>query len=233
MIRTPATAFSVLESRLTSPHFKFLLLTATTLLILLSGTQTPVAAQTVAIGEPTPTAAPTRSKTRTNSTRRSRTAATRPTATAPEASRDTTNKSADTGVSTVSTQVQADGTAGQLRPPTSEEARTLAAQMERLFPTPTDDPVITEDSDGVVKIELDERYNNYSVAKRNADGSISMECVTTKDEFKDFLGIKDAPSATSKVSGATVKQIDATAKPRVVKSSRPSTARQKRAKAQK
>lgn len=72
-----------------------------------------------------------------------------------------------------------DAATGKLRAPTAEEAAELAAT-----PAPSAArsarraaPVEVQHANGAVSLEVDDSLLMYSVARRNADGSITTECV--------------------------------------------------------
>ena len=80
-----------------------------------------------------------------------------------------------------------DAQTGQVRAPTAEESRTLDAAAARTraakgakrvgMASGAVNPQSTMTADGAVQLELDESTLSYSVARRNADGTIEMVCV--------------------------------------------------------
>lgn len=83
-----------------------------------------------------------------------------------------------------------DAKTGQLRAPTAEESKALdaAAKLRAAkgnarvgMVSGKLDPQPIKHADGTVEQELDESTMSYSVARRNADGSIEMVCVQGKD----------------------------------------------------
>jgi hypothetical protein len=80
--------------------------------------------------------------------------------------------------------VAKDPATGQLRAPTADEAKALDAAAATKAPvyrgllTGRVNPPPIRHPDGTVEQELDESTLQFSVARRNADGTISMDCVT-------------------------------------------------------
>jgi hypothetical protein len=58
--------------------------------------------------------------------------------------------------------------------------------------------------DGTVSVDLQGRFQNVMLAKRNDDGSVSAECVDTPEAAQQFL-LKSAPTTTVTGSGASRK----------------------------
>jgi hypothetical protein len=85
-----------------------------------------------------------------------------------------------------------DAETGQLRAPTAEEARALqgSAKSERASArtlrgssaAAASTAVEQVTATGAIALELDESTHMYSVARRNADGSITRECVQGQDK---------------------------------------------------
>ena len=84
-----------------------------------------------------------------------------------------------------------DPVSGELRAPTAAEAAQLSAPSSegksrartadtgsRGLLTGTLNPKVVVNADGSEMLELTEDSQSYSVARRNPDGSITMECVT-------------------------------------------------------
>ena len=84
-----------------------------------------------------------------------------------------------------------DAKTGHVRAPTAEESKTLDAAAAKLRAAKGNarvgmasgkiDPQAVTHADGTVEQELDESTLSYSVARRNADGTIEMACVQGKD----------------------------------------------------
>lgn len=80
-----------------------------------------------------------------------------------------------------------DAKTGQVRAPTAEESRTLDAAAAKMraakgakrvgMASGAVNPQSVMTADGAVQLELDESTLSYSVARRNADGTIEMVCV--------------------------------------------------------
>ncbi|MES2102651.1 MAG: hypothetical protein V4634_01425 [Pseudomonadota bacterium] len=98
-----------------------------------------------------------------------------------------------------------DPVTGQLRAPTAEESAALDAQIKadqasqagRVSAQARMKRAVKEvRADGSTMMQLDESQMSYSVATRNADGSIGMACVTG-DETADKLVHSGSSANTS------------------------------------
>ena len=84
-----------------------------------------------------------------------------------------------------------DKSTGKLRAPTREEMQELTAGLEAS--QSTEGLKVTMLEDGTGMIDLDGRFENHLVAKKNADGSISTTCAATPKEIVSFLSTLKAP----------------------------------------
>ena len=73
----------------------------------------------------------------------------------------------------------------QQGPLTQEQARQLAGQLEGN--KETDGLVQEKREDGTVAVDLQGRFQNVTLAKRNDDGSVSAACVDTPEAAGAFL----------------------------------------------
>ena len=81
---------------------------------------------------------------------------------------------------------------------TPEEAQKLTEAVRPMVSKSTDGLVESIDADGGVAIDVKDRFQNVTVARRNADGSISYSCVDTPESASAFF----QPSRSSKQAGA-------------------------------
>lgn len=122
----------------------------------------------------------------------------------PEPSATPADKSAEeTKVNVEGVQVAVDPQTGKLREPTPEERQALIQAMRRLLSTSTDGLTVVQHPDGSETVDLEGRFQNLSVAKINADGTVSKQCVTTVKEAAAFLGV-DAKTVTDSPQTATI-----------------------------
>lgn len=92
----------------------------------------------------------------------------------------------------------------QQGPLTEEQSRQIADALEGN--KSTDGLVETRHADGTVSVDLQGRFQNVTVAKRNDDGSISNACVDTPEAARSFLSRDEtATPATAGGSGTTRK----------------------------
>ncbi|MFZ6647058.1 post-PEP-CTERM-1 domain-containing protein [Undibacterium sp. TJN25] len=97
-----------------------------------------------------------------------------------------------------------DPVTGQLRAPTAEESAALDAQDKAVQASKSGRQatqarakraVAVVRPDGSKTMALDESFMTYSVATRNADGTLGMECVTGEEAAEKLMSA--APSATA------------------------------------
>lgn len=106
--------------------------------------------------------------------------------------------------------VAKDSATGELRAPTAQEAQALSqgtagksalkAAAPRGLRTGTINPQPVKHADGTVEQELDESSLSYSVATRNADGSIELHCVTGAEAADALLKGKKTAAKSSKAA---------------------------------
>lgn len=77
----------------------------------------------------------------------------------------------------------------QIRPLTQEEAQKLAQGIGQLVNKSTDGLVSVRHPDGTVSMDLQGRFQNVALAKKNDDGSISQACVDTPESAARFFEI--------------------------------------------
>lgn len=98
-----------------------------------------------------------------------------------------------------------DAESGQLRAPNAEEAQALrGAAPERRALRSLAAPSQRKLAHGAVSAELDESTLMYSVARRNADGSVSRACVQGEEHAQQALN-KPANFAKPMVPGTSAR----------------------------
>ncbi len=80
--------------------------------------------------------------------------------------------------------VAIDRKTGKLRQPTPEEARALAKGLKQLLNRSAVGLKMKVHPDGTKTLDLEGRYMSLAVAKRNPDGTVSEQCVTTAEEVR-------------------------------------------------
>ena len=78
---------------------------------------------------------------------------------------------------------------GQIKPLTPEEAQKLAAALKELANQSTDGLQQIRHADGSVSMDLQGRFQNVAIAKRNEDGTVSQSCVDNPQAGAAFFGI--------------------------------------------
>ena len=85
--------------------------------------------------------------------------------------------------------VQIDPQTGQVKPLTPEEAKRLADGIKELANQSTDGLQQVKHPDGSVSIDLQDRFQNVALAKKDAEGGISQTCVDNPQAGAAFFQI--------------------------------------------
>jgi hypothetical protein len=81
---------------------------------------------------------------------------------------------------------------GEARPLTRQEAETLAQGIRELVNPTTDGLVEVRHANGMVSMDLQGHFQNVSVARIEADGSVSQSCVNDLESAAEFFDIDPA-----------------------------------------
>ena len=79
--------------------------------------------------------------------------------------------------------------AQQIRPLTQQEAEQLAQRLKGMLNKSTDGLVPVKHEDGSTSIDLQGRFQNVTVARVNADGTITQSCVDSPQAAASFFQI--------------------------------------------
>ena len=85
--------------------------------------------------------------------------------------------------------VQVDPQTGQIKPLSPEEAKRLADELKPVLNRSTDGLTQVRHGDGSLSMDLQGRFQNVVVARRNADGTIEKSCVDNLEAAANFFGI--------------------------------------------
>jgi hypothetical protein len=85
--------------------------------------------------------------------------------------------------------VPLDSQTGQVRPLTQEEAQRMADGIKRLVNQSTDGLQYVRHADGSVSVDLQDRFQNIAVQKRNADGTLTQACIDNPEAAANFFEI--------------------------------------------
>lgn len=85
--------------------------------------------------------------------------------------------------------VVVDRQTGQVRPLTPDEARRLADGIKQLVNQSSEGLVQVHHADGSVSMDLQGRFQNVMLAKKEDDGTISQACVDNVDSAAAFFDI--------------------------------------------
>lgn len=86
-------------------------------------------------------------------------------------------------------QIPLDPQTGQVRPLTQEEAQRLAEGIKQLVNQSTDGLQTVRHADGSVSVDLQGRFQNLAVVKRNDDGTLTQSCVDSPKAAAVFFEI--------------------------------------------
>jgi len=92
--------------------------------------------------------------------------------------------------------VAADPATGKLRPITPQEARELIAAMAKMVDQSSQGLTAVYHLDGMVSVDLEDRFQSVSMARVGSGGSVATRCVTSVQEAGEFLGVA-APTPDS------------------------------------
>ena len=87
----------------------------------------------------------------------------------------------------------------QKGPLTAEQARQVEEALTEN--KSTDGLVETRHEDGAVSLDLQGRFQNVTMAKKNEDGSVSTACVDSPEGAKAFLETREQAPATAPTAG--------------------------------
>lgn len=85
--------------------------------------------------------------------------------------------------------VQIDSQTGQVKPLTPEEARKLADGLKALANQSTEGLKQVKHSDGSVSIDLQDRFQNVMLARKEPEGTVSQSCVDNPQAGAAFFHI--------------------------------------------
>lgn len=86
-----------------------------------------------------------------------------------------------------------DAETGRLRQPTEAEAAELASAMRQMFATKSHGPEIHHHEDGTMSAIPGMDYLNFLVARKNADGTLAVDCTDGVESAIDFVTAAVAP----------------------------------------
>lgn len=89
---------------------------------------------------------------------------------------------------------------------TSEEAHRIAEGIRPLVNRSTEGLIQRQHADGSVSMDLEGRFQNVIVAKKEANGKISQSCVEDADSAAAFFGIDPQLISPSQTAPATQTQ---------------------------
>src|ERR1041385_7316096 len=84
---------------------------------------------------------------------------------------------------------QVDPQKGQIKPLSPEEAKNLADGLKPMFNRSTEGLKQVRHADGSLSMDLQGRFQNVAVARRNADGTVEQSCVDNPEAAANFFGI--------------------------------------------
>lgn len=107
-------------------------------------------------------------------------------------------------------------TQSQIRPLTQEEAQQLAEGIRNLVNQSTDGLTQVQHADGSVSMDLQGRFQNVALAKKDDDGNVVQSCVDNRESAAAFLGIdRELIDGTKKASPSKTRQPARQAQPEI------------------
>ena len=103
--------------------------------------------------------------------------------------RKVAKKSDSATVKVVQQDVEVDRQTGQKTELTAEEARKMAGGLKQMVNQSTEGLVEVRHADGSVSVNLEDRFQNVTVARVNKDGSVAQSCVDNPKAAGAFFGI--------------------------------------------
>lgn len=107
-------------------------------------------------------------------------------------------KGNDTVVTVAGQKVAVDPATGKLRQPTAEESRKLAEAMKKYVNHSTEGLTVKTHANGMKSVDLQGRFHNAAVGKRNAAGTVSTNCATNENEVEHAVHGKQKKQAEVK-----------------------------------
>ena len=92
----------------------------------------------------------------------------------------------------------------QIKPLTPEEAQRLAVALKELANQSTDGLQQVQHPDGSVSMDLQGRFQNVALAKRNDDGTVSQACIDNPAAGAAFFGIDPTLVGVKTKTGSSV-----------------------------
>ena len=92
--------------------------------------------------------------------------------------------------------VKVDGGTGQIKPLTQEEAQAMVAGISKLVNQSTEGLTQVENADGSVSLDLEDRFQNVTIARQNQDGTLSTSCVDNTKAAARFFAVEAPGDST-------------------------------------
>lgn len=86
----------------------------------------------------------------------------------------------------------------EVRQPTEEEMQVLLEGMKPLVNQSDEGLTVYQLSDGTKAVYLEERFQSVALAKKDADGTVSAECVNNQKDAEKFLKSNNKKQAKQK-----------------------------------
>lgn len=93
----------------------------------------------------------------------------------------------------------------EVRQPTEEEMQVLLEGMKPLVNQSDDGLTVYQLSDGTKAVYLEGRFQSVALAKKNADGTVSAECVNNQKDAEKFLKSDNKKQAKQKEAAKKAK----------------------------
>jgi len=102
--------------------------------------------------------------------------------------------------------VEVNNQTGEVRPLTAEEQQRLADGIKPLVNQSDEGLKQVQRPDGSVSMNLEGRFQNVSVAQKNADGTVAQSCVNSPETAAAFFGIDPEKFGAKTKTGQSANQ---------------------------
>ena len=101
--------------------------------------------------------------------------------------------------------VQVDSQTGKVKPLNAQESEQLAGGLKKMLNKSADGLTEVQNQDGSTSMDLEGRYRNVTVARENADGTLTTSCVDNPRAAASALGIDPKLLGVEGTPGAPTK----------------------------
>lgn len=93
--------------------------------------------------------------------------------------------------------ITVDGRTGEIKPLTQEEAQAMVAGISKMVNQSTEGLAQVQNADGSVSLDLEDRFQNVTIARQNQDGTLSTACVDNTKSAARFFAVDEPATDTT------------------------------------